>query len=167
LATQEPALAKLDEADKSHGRRTVRKSRLHVIRPGAVHKRWDSSEVRYLVVMLRETYKPLSDIPTVEASYYISNAETTLSSAGQLRTLTDAIRNHWGVESNNYVRDTTLGEDLVRARDAGQSQVLSVLRSLTLNLLRRTGALNIQAKLERLSQVPADLEDLLRRNSFL
>ena len=56
-----------------------------------------------------------------ERSYYVSNIELE---GPQSKTLTDveeelftAIREHWHVESNNYIRDMTFKEDYVKTKN--------------------------------------------------
>jgi hypothetical protein len=93
-AVQEPALARLREMEKMHGRLTTWTKELLALRPGALGIRWDTSELRYLVTVLRETYSPRDKQTTRETSYYVTNAATALSSAGLLRELTGAIRGH-------------------------------------------------------------------------
>ena len=57
------------------------------------------------------------------------------------------IRRHWGIESNNYVRDETMFEDYSRIRK--NPQVFAILKSWTLNILRTNGENNIRSALYR------------------
>jgi predicted transposase YbfD/YdcC len=52
-----------------------------------------------------------------------------------------AIRGHWGVESNHYVRDVTLHEDESRIRIKPVN--FARLRSIALNVLRANGIKNV------------------------
>lgn len=74
---------------------------------------------------------------TLEESYYVSTV--VLNSKEYLK----IIRGHWGIEnSNNYVRDCSLGEDKSRIRI--KPEVMSTLRSFALNILRLNGKVNIK-----------------------
>lgn len=58
-----------------------------------------------------------------ERSYYVSNE------VGKYEQLSKAIRNHWQVETANYIRDCTLKEDKLRSKkdcqsDTGRNQNL-------------------------------------------
>ena len=120
-----------------------------------------------LVVVQRQTYTRKTNETTNELSYYITNAPPGDSARGQLQRLAQAIRWHWGVESNNWVRDVTMGEDGVRIAAPNQAQVLALLRGLALTLLRRAGAINLQAQLELFCFAPAKLQDWLTQMRVL
>ena len=80
---------------------------------------------------------------------YVNRNETALYAANCILTAKQAhqiIINHWGVENkNHYVRDVSLCEDASRIRVKAYN--LSVLRSLTLNILRKNGVSNIKGEL--------------------
>jgi predicted transposase YbfD/YdcC len=167
LALHEPSLAFLTDVDKGHGRVTTRTHHLLPLRATTLDARWDASHLRYLVVTHRETYTPAKRGTSTELSYYVTNMTDTWTHASLLAELARAIRGHWTVESNNWVRDVTLGEDWVRVGASNQAQVLALLRSLTLNLLRKTGGQNLQAVLDRFCYVPSALADWLKATKVL
>lgn len=166
-ALTEPVLASTEAVEKAHGRITNRKAQLIVIRPDALQARWAGTRIRCLVVMLRETYEVKRGETSTDASYYLSNLTSSKRHAEQLQSLVAAIRGHWRVESNNWVRDVTLGEDGVRVSAPNQGHVLALMRSLVLKLLRATRNTNLQATLEAFCQKPAYLLSWLRRTKFL
>jgi len=48
--------------------------------------------------------------------------------------LTQAIRFHWGVESNNLIRDVTFNEDLIKTKAGNQAQITAQLLSPAIEL---------------------------------
>ena len=165
-ALQEPSLAATKTVEKGHGRVTTRRAKLIPLRPAVLDKRWRPTKPRFLVEVIRETYTAAEQHTTQEVSYYITNDASTTDAAEHLTTLCIAIRSHWRVESNNWVRDVTMGEDSVRVKATNQAQVLALLRGLVLTLARKAGKC-IRATLERFCLVPAALEAHLRQVRFL
>jgi hypothetical protein len=81
--------------------------------------------------------------------------------------LTSAIRQHWHVESDNWIRDVTLDEDHIKTTSANQAQNMGCLRSLAMRLLRRFNVKNFQEALEDFADCPSRFEALLRQVKFL
>ena len=86
---------------------------------------------------------------------------------GQAQELTRAIREHWHVESENWIRDVTFNEDYVKTTSPNQGQVMGCLRSLAVRLLRRFKVANFQAALEDFADCPSKFEAFLRQVKFL
>jgi predicted transposase YbfD/YdcC len=78
---------------------------------------------------------------TEEGSFYV--CQTALSAKG----FSAAIRGHWGVESNHYVRDVTFHEDASRIRI--EPIAFARLRSMALHVLRANGVKNVARALYR------------------
>jgi predicted transposase YbfD/YdcC len=75
-----------------------------------------------------------------ETVWYVSNGKLTAQQAAHY------ILNHWGIENtNHYVRDVTLCEDESRIRN--NSTNMAILRSTTLNILRKQKIENIKGEL--------------------
>jgi predicted transposase YbfD/YdcC len=72
---------------------------------------------------------------TEEISFYVCQTALSAKAFGA------AIRGHWGVESNHYVRDVTLHEDESRIRIKPVN--FARLRSIALNVLRANGIKNV------------------------
>ena len=130
--------------------------------------RWKNSGLRTCVVMERETFEVRTRKTTVETSYYISNQaiqiQTPTATAAEL---THAIRDHWGVESYNWIRDVTFNEDHIKTKSGNQAQIMGRLRGLAIALLRKTSVKNFQAAIERFMDSTSDLEAMLRQVKFL
>jgi predicted transposase YbfD/YdcC len=149
-----------------HGRITPWESSLLTMQPDVLHTRWSASAIQTWVTIRRETFDKVKHGTTVETSLYISNAAVADDPKRPLEELSAAVRPHWQVEANHYVRDVTLGEDGVKTRAGNQAQVLARLRGCALALLRKASCGHLKAMIERLADVPAELETLLRNIQF-
>ena len=62
--------------------------------------------------------------------------------------LFDAIRQHWLVEVTHHYRDVTLGEDGLKTKSQAVSRLMSGLRTLAVNLLKRLRPKNMAAQID-------------------
>ena len=154
--------------EKQHGRLEVRTARCFDLQGVHLEPRWNLSGLSTLVVMERETHPLAKQICSVETTYYVSNV--CLDPVQPLPTAQDlnqAIRGHWQVESNNYIRDVTLHEDQVKTKSGAQAQVMAGLRTLALQLLRKAGLTNIQEALDNFADCPNLFKQFLEQVGFL
>jgi predicted transposase YbfD/YdcC len=158
-----------DECEKGHGRLTTREGQCFDMRALSLAPRWSDSGVHTLVVMKRHTLTLTTQKTTCETAYYISNQalNTDPPAPVQALELTGAIRQHWHVESDNWIRDVTFDEDNVKTTSANQAQGMGCLRSVAMRLLRRFNVKNFQEALEDFADCPSRFEALLRRVKFL
>jgi predicted transposase YbfD/YdcC len=168
LRTESPALAEAVEHDKAHGRVTTRRAQLFSLVSLALDARWNDSGLSALMVVERETFEVATQKTSFETSYYVSNQVPEPSMAKSLAgELARAIRGHWGVESNNWIRDTTFKEDGVKTKAGNQAQVMGLLRGLAIELIRKTMPKNFQAAIDKFVDSPAALEAMLLQVNFL
>ena len=80
--------------------------------------------------------------------------------------LFQAIRGHWSVEADNYVRDVTFGEDDIKTPKGKGTRFLTNARTWGIQLARRTGAKNLKAQIEQFADCPEKLADFLRNIGF-
>lgn len=106
-----PALQQMETLEKGHGRIDKRCYRHYNIVDCHFDGRWEKARFKSLFKVTRERNELKSGKASQETSYYISNAEPVAD--GQYF---HAIRGHWGVETNNHVRDVTLKEDRLRSK---------------------------------------------------
>jgi predicted transposase YbfD/YdcC len=156
-----------EEYDKGHGRLTTREGQCFDMRALRLAPRWSDSGIHTLVVMTRHTVTFATQKTTCETAYYISNQALSTDPQAQALELTGAIRQHWHVESDNWIRDVTLDEDHIKTTSANQAQNMGCLRSLAMRLLRRFNVKNFQEALEDFADCPSRFEALLRRVKFL
>lgn len=168
VVESQPSLAETIEHDKAHGRITTRHARFYSMPPMAPAPRWKNSGLSVCVVMERNSYEVATRKTTAETSYYISNQAIHVIAPQTTATeLTQAIRNHWGVESNNWIRDVTFNEDNIKTKSGNQAQIMGRLRGLAMALLRKTSVKNFQAAIEKFVDSASDLELMLRQVKFL
>src|SRR5467141_4946393 len=167
LAVMAAPLSSHTACDKGHGRLTTREGQCLRMQALNLAPRWSESGVHTLGVMQRETVMLATQKTTSETAYYISNQALSSDPQAQAMELTRAIREHWHVESDNWIRDVTLNEDHVKTQSAHQAQVMGCLRSLAMRLLRRFNVSNFQEAIEDFADCPGRFEALLRRVNFL
>jgi predicted transposase YbfD/YdcC len=107
--TAEP-LSRHTQSDKGHGRLTTREAQCFDISGLNLAARWRESGIQTLVVMKRQTEMLAKQKTTCETAYYMSNQGLASDPQEQAQELTGAIRAHWHVESENWIRDV-MSED--------------------------------------------------------
>jgi len=168
LATIQTGIAEVIENDKANGRVTLRRAKFFSMLQETLAPRWKESGINTVVVVERETFTIAKKKSTIETSYYISNQAINCDDIESSTVeLSQAVRKHWGVESDNWIRDVTFGEDGVKVKAGNQAQIMSRLRSFAITLIRKTGVTNFQASIERFIDSPPTLESLLRQVNFL
>jgi predicted transposase YbfD/YdcC len=167
LAATAVPLGSHEECDKGQGRLSIREGQCLSMQALNLAPRWSESGVHTLVVMQRETVTFKTQKTTSETAYYISNQALCRDPQAQAMELTRAIREHWHVESDNWIRDVTLNEDQVKTNSPNQAQIMGSLRSLAMRLLRRFKVTNFQEALEDFADCPSRFEAFLKQVNFL
>lgn len=166
-AAEATPLATLKTVDKGHGRLEIRQGVLFKIDHLELDPRWDESGLATLVVMARRTTDLATQKRSADVSFYCSNVALDPADETIPPELFQAIRGHWGVEANNYIRDVSFQEDKVRTKHANQAQVLASLRTLVIRLFREANLQNFRAALDDFSDNPDYFEAFLRQFGFL
>lgn len=150
--------------DKAHGRLEVRQGMFYDISGVEFDKRWKSCGLSTLMVVDRQSTNLKTEKVTGERSFYLSNRPNT-----EIKTkdFFDAIRNHWQIESDNYLRDTTFREDKIRCSNDRRIKTISTMISLANNLLQNQNIDNIKAKLEDIACNPVLAVTLFKKIEFL
>jgi predicted transposase YbfD/YdcC len=157
----------IPDADKSHGRVTSRTGLTYNINSHQLDKRWKDSGISTLVVIKRDVHQVNSDKTSQETSYYITNKNVQSRSLNRSKNLVEAVRRHWGVESNNWILDVTFNEDALKIKNGNQSQILGRLRGVCANLIRLSGAVNFQAAIESYQCSHPKLRKVLKQLKLL
>ena len=145
VAAGAPALADmalLETVDGDHGRIETRRhwitSDIEWLRQ---HHPWEGLQSIGMIERRRE----VGDKTSVESHYYI------LSLPADVERFAQAARSHWGIENPvHWSLDVSFREDDNRARIGHSAQNLSILRRLSLNLLRQETSLKVGIKAKRL-----------------
>jgi predicted transposase YbfD/YdcC len=167
LAAQAESLGSQTDHSRGHGRIESRYLSFFSFAGVPLAKRWAKSGVQTLIVVERQTLHVAKEKTTHETSYYLTNQKVELQQQAEQKDLAQAIRRHWGVESDNWIRDVTFGEDQVRAKNGNQAHIMARLRTLAIDLFRRAGIQNFQAAIETFVDCPDEFEAMLRRVGFL
>lgn len=155
------------DTEKEHGRISTREAELFSMGTLKIAARWDASGLQTLVVVRRDTLEVSSQKISNETSYYITNQKIEGDAQIVSKELPKAIRKHWGVESDNWIRDVTLNEDKIKIKSGNQAQVMGTLRSLAMRLWRKSGVKNFQEAIENWTDSPAIFKVMLKQVKFL
>ena len=168
LVSDGSALAETIDHDKAHGRVTTRRAQLFSLESIDLHSRWKGSNLSVLIVIERESFEISKQKSTFETSYYVSNSSLDIINKNSLvKELAQAIRLHWGVESNNWIRDSSFNEDHIKTKSGNQAQVMALLRGLAIELIRKSYPKNFRAAIDKFTDSIPTLEAMLRQVNFL
>lgn len=141
IGTSKP-IYKTATEEKQSGRVEVRKYEVYSLEEMKREARWETSQIKIAIRVVRETTAVEGGKETLEESWYLSNEVKNPAE------ICRAIRRHWQVEVNNNVRDTTLAEDQLCAKEPSVSRVMAGVRTLVLALLRKTGCSNKKEQMD-------------------
>ena len=132
--------------EKSHGRIQKRSYELYRINSQNIEKRWHTTGIATLIKVTRDITQVKTGKKSLEYSYYISNQVT------DAKDLANAIRGHWTIEKNNYIRDVNFGEDHIKSFKVNLQRSLAGMLTFVLNLtLKMNPKLNLNEKREALT----------------
>ena len=146
----------VEQTDGGHGRIEVRRC-------------WAVGDVAWL--RHQDRWAGLRSIAQVEARRLVGESESVerryyiTSLAPEAERLLAAVRGHWGIENQvHWVLDMSFGEDGSRIRKDHGAANMSLLRRLTLNLIRReqTAKSSLKGKRKRAGWDNRYLETVLR-----
>jgi predicted transposase YbfD/YdcC len=128
--------------EKDHGRIETR--RCWVVDDlgclGKDHK-WTQASTLAMVEAIRE----INGVSSTERRYYISSLQVDAKRMGEV------VRGHWGVENGlHWTLDVAYGEDQARMREGNSAENFSILRRITLNLLKPDKTVKVGIKNKRL-----------------
>lgn len=145
-------VAKRQTSEKGHGRIEERKASFYPVEEICFEAKWDASGFSTLVVIERESIQCKTDKMSRETSYYLSNA--TLEQIAP-KEFFKAIRQHWSIEVDNWVRDVTFREDRIRCKEPIRSKSLASIISVAGNLLRQQKKGHLKAMQEDIACNPS------------
>ncbi len=102
---------------------------------------WPQAKTLALVEAVRE----INGVASVERRYYISSLQADAERMGAV------VRGHWGVENGlHWSLDVAYGEDQARMRGGNSAENFSILRRVSLNLVKRDKSVKAGVKNRRL-----------------
>lgn len=129
-----------EDIEKAHGRIEHRIAGLYPIEVATLDRRWQGSGIQTLVAIYRKRERTKDHKISQEIVYFVSNK--ILSNEKDGNELYRAVRNHWGVESDNHVKDVNLGEDYIKCYKTNRSRAMASVFNVAVNLLRRKNTTN-------------------------
>lgn len=162
VATYLPIVQGSTTLDKGHGRLEERLYQAYDITQQYVDARWNECHLTTLIKVERKRTVLKTGKQSLETAWFLSNAPV-----GQAQQLFRAVRQHWGVEVNNHLRDVTLQEDCLRTKQTPLSRMLAGFRTLTIKLLKQFQPSNMTAQIEHFQDDFTYLLNELRIIRFL
>jgi predicted transposase YbfD/YdcC len=138
-----------ETCEKSHGRIDKRFYKAFDVRNAYFDQRWYNAGFKALIKVDRDSYNCKTNVSSLETAYYITNM--AIESAITNNEIFEAIRAHWTIETNNYIRDVTFKEDNLRTKFTTIARNTATCRTAVLNILYKEKLKNIRAKIEELS----------------
>lgn len=166
---QLPQLLKHDfehyTAYKGHGRQETQHFKAYDVSGEYFDKRWNKVEFKTMIQVKRTRFEKKTGKYSEEISYYMSNQKVT--TLAQAKVLFKAIKKHWAVETNNYIRDVTLKEDKLKSILKAVSVTTSIVRTLITNMLKIIEPKNMVAQFEDFAEDFKELEAFFLKAKFL
>lgn len=99
----------------------------------ALDAKWNNSNIKTLLIVERKVRRSKNAHFSHEIAFFVSNKELKKNVGLELFT---AARGHWNVESDNYVRDVTLGEDGIKCKESSRIRMIASAINNVLNRIR-------------------------------
>jgi len=97
-------------------------------------------------IVMVKSERRIGDKVTTDRRHFL----TSLGGDGVAKRVMRAVRSHWGIENRlHWVLDVTYGEDKCRVRRGNGAQNVTVLRQITLNLLRQSPDKTMSVRMRR------------------
>lgn len=143
--------AKTESLEKGHGRIEHRQAYFYHVESICFEEKWATCGFATLAVMNRESRQCKTGKLTQEISFYLSNSKPTEAKPEHIFA---AIRQHWNIEADHWVRDCTFREDHIKCKEPAPSKTLAGIISVAGNLLRQQKKGNLKAMQEDLACNP-------------
>lgn len=126
--------------EKGHGRLEHRKSFCYKVTPKwFAPALWDA-RITTLVVVERQRLNLKTGKKSRETAFFVSNK--LLGQNCKETELAMAVRNHWSIEADHWVRDVGFGEDKIKCSSPDRSKILAASFNHAINLIRRNNTMD-------------------------
>ena len=139
------SLAHFEDLNKAHGRLEQRIYDCYHIHDEIFDKRWTKSHLRTCIVVQRNVTELKTGKTSYEKAFYISNVwlaqapkdtQMLQKTYFDAQNVCDALRGHWSIESDHWVRDVSFGEDRCKTPKSQTTRALAILRSIAIDWLK-------------------------------
>lgn len=144
-----------------HGRKEIRDFEVYDFSKEYKEKRWEKAQINTVIQVKREFTNCKSGVYSCETSFYLSNQKQ------QYQELCQATRGHWTVEANNYIRDVTFAEDLLKSKKIALQRTMALNRTIANILINQGDFDNKKAQIEDFADNFNDLLLWLKKIKFL
>lgn len=110
-----------------------RQAKLYALNVECLEPRWHKTGLQTLIVLERRRLRLKDGQESEERACFITNQPLTGQADADLF---KAVRKHWSVETDNHVRDVTLGEDHIRCKEGNRLRSMACIINTGLNLMR-------------------------------
>lgn len=126
------------EWEKAHGRQELRKGFCYRVSAQWFGDKWQASQIKTLVVVERTRLKTKTQQESLETAFFVSNLSLEENTAMELF---QAVRNHWAIEADHYVRDVGFGEDKLKCFNSDRCRTLAAILNTAMNVIRNNNVL--------------------------
>lgn len=126
--------------EKGHGRLESRKYFCYRVAPKWFAPALWEARITTLVVVERQRLHLKTGKESKETAFFVSNK--TLGQNCKGVELAMAVRNHWSIEADHWVRDVGFGEDKIKCSSPDRSKVLAAAFNYAINLIRRNNTMD-------------------------
>ena len=150
--------------NKGHGRIECRQTACYDIIPVCFEEKWKGSGLATLIVVRRTSTRSKTGQTSQETSFYVSNQKPA---AVESEAMGQAIREHWAIEADHWVRDATFREDRIQCKEPARSKALASIISVATNLLRQQKKCCLKAMQEEIACDPSAAIPLFKHHDVL
>ena len=150
--------------NKGHGRVEYRQTTCYDIAPVCFEPKWADCGLATLIVVERISTQSKIGKTSKETSFYVSNQKPAVVES---EAMGRAIREHWAIEADHWVRDATFREDRIRCKEPTRSKAVASIISVASNLLRQQKKGYLKAMQEDIACNPALAIALFRHHDIL
>jgi predicted transposase YbfD/YdcC len=169
-AREDKRFVQLTTFDKGHGRIEKREYTLFDVSKQNFDARWLTSNIRSLIVVYRQR-EIMSKNKVLKkeekTACFISNTCAKDREEETLKHLSKVIRGRWSIETDNYIRDVTLGEDSIRTQKGNRTRAEATLRTIALEWLKSENPKNFAALLDEFADSESFLSNFLIKHRII
>ncbi len=167
IACNTPSLSEQKSIEKGHGRIEQRSAEFYDISGDWFDKRWENSNFSTLIVVNRKTEIIAKNKTESSTRLYVTNQSIKSKTKTSSRELFNAIRKHWTIESENWVRDVIFNEDNVKTKSKKLGAIMSSLRTAAIQIVRKHSKNKLRETIEKFIDTPKYFEKFIKNIKFV